>query len=211
MDFIRKNRITQFLAIALALWIPAVSMTGCVTGGYKWTIGFSKWIHSKGTFLRIVLYLLLGWVVGILTTGDIFFNNLIDFWSGKVTTGSLDHKFEKDGNTIYVHNERTPLRKSTFDIYKSDGTFEKIIMQENEDGQVTASRNGILILNANLSGNLANFKFFDSLSSKTSEVSAVLNDQNEATVLTSLKEKAMDMNLIHTAFDPKSAAITASH
>lgn len=152
MQFFRKCRWIRTLSVFLTLWMVGASSSGCATGGYRFTVTYSRWLHAQPLLLRVVLYILIGWVAFVTALIDVLVNNVIDFWSGKVTTASLDQKFEKNGYMIAAHHERSPLRKSVFDISPIDPNSKEgkhqVVFQEKQDGSIEVLQDGKLMMSA---------------------------------------------------------------
>lgn len=125
-----SSRRTRVICLLLAVAIPTVSASSCSTGSYSATRAYSRWIISQGIVLRVLLYLVIGWVTLFTELADVLVLNTIDFWSGK-SNMLPDQSFERDGFQVSARHEMLPLKKSTYRITsKTDGSTRTIVFQE---------------------------------------------------------------------------------
>lgn len=136
--------------------------TGCASGGYKLTRDFSQWVNSKTLILRIILYIITIPVFGITLLIDAVIFNTMDFWEGRVSSGSYDFK---DGNKTYqVRHEflqDTKLKKSTVQIRDSKQTsLQVVVLKETASHEIEMYVDGKLRTKVNsLSKNPVAFIF----------------------------------------------------
>lgn len=141
---IRKS--LGYLTSLLACLVMSFSISGCASGGYKLTRQYSGWLNSQTLILRIILYLLTGVVFGITLLIDWVVFNTMDFWQGKVSSGTYE---KADGDKIYyaIH-EIVPgenLRRSTLQVKdKNSKLLKEVKIQEIATGEVEMYVDGVL-------------------------------------------------------------------
>ena len=120
--------------------------TGCASGGYKITRGFSRWVNKQHIIIRIVLYIFLMPVWGITLLIDAVVFNTMDFWQGRVSQGT--YNFEENGKQYWVKHELqegTQLKKSTIRVMDlAEQKVREIIVKENRDHTVEVYLDGKL-------------------------------------------------------------------
>ena len=120
--------------------------TGCASGGYKITRGFSSWVNKQNLIIRIVLYIFLMpvWAITLLIDAVVF--NTMDFWEGRVSQGT--YNFEGNGKQYWVQHEfqaDSKLRKTTIRTMDlEDQKVREIVISENSDQSIEVYIDGQL-------------------------------------------------------------------
>ena len=130
------------LCALLSVGVVCLTTTACSTGGYKLARAYSKWLHSQGTFLRIVLYLTItAPVIIVAFVVDTLIFNVVDFWTG--TVSAKNEVIEKDGMRVMIAHSRTPLRKSVITMIPKEGATSVIELRETAQHSVEVYRDGV--------------------------------------------------------------------
>lgn len=120
--------------------------SGCASGGYKTTRQYAGWLNSQNVVVRVILYLLTAIVFFFTLIIDYVVFNTIDFWSGKVSSGTYKH--EKDGQTfVAVHSfqEGTQLRQSVITVTDSSHQLlQTVRLTETADLKIELYVDGVL-------------------------------------------------------------------
>lgn len=128
----------MFYVASLAACSMMALSTGCVSGGFKLTREYARWVNSKNIIIRIVLYLLTGIVFAVTLLIDMVLFNTIDFWEGKVSAG--DYQFKDQDKTYVVKHEflnGTDRKQSTIHIYNQENALlQKVVLTQNTAGEI---------------------------------------------------------------------------
>lgn len=134
------HRVFSSLGLSAAVIASAILATtsGCVSGGFKLTREYARWVNSKNIVLRVVLYILTFVVFAVTMIIDTVVFNTIDFWEGRVSQGN--YEFQKDGKTFFVKHEVAPatgLRQSTIRIVNSKSQLlQEVLLLETANQKV---------------------------------------------------------------------------
>jgi hypothetical protein len=111
--------------------------TGCASGGYHLTRQYAQWVNSNPVILRVILYILTGFVFAITLLIDVVYFNTMDFWDGRVSAGSYEFKDQK--KTFQVRHEYQPghLRRSTIHVNdENKKLLQEVVFNETSSGEV---------------------------------------------------------------------------
>lgn len=127
----------SYALAGVASAIMALS-SGCVSGGFKLTKDYARWVNSQNIILRIILYILTAVVFVVTLIVDVVYNNTVDFWEGKVSEGTYEFK---DQDKVYIVRHEylpgTKLRRSTIQFDQ-----QEIVISETAEGQIEVHKNG---------------------------------------------------------------------
>jgi hypothetical protein len=135
-----KNKATKLLFYVssyFAMAILAVT-TGCASGGYKLTRQYASWVNSQTIILRVIIYILTIFIFGITLLIDSVIFNTIDFWEGKVSSGSFEFK---DGDKVFqVQHEilkDSNLKRTTIhEIDQNQKIIHEVVLQETKLSEI---------------------------------------------------------------------------
>src|SRR5437868_3204834 len=127
----------SYMCTFIACFVMVLT-SGCASGGFKLTRQYAQWVNSQMIILRIVLYLLTGIVFFVTLLIDLVVNNTMDFWDGRVSSGT--YEFKKDGKIYVARHEYMPetrLRRSTIHVSDSDGRqLQEVVLSETPAGSI---------------------------------------------------------------------------
>ena len=134
-----------YIGSLLACSIMALT-TGCVSGGFKLTRQYARWVNSQNIIIRIILYILTSVVFAVTLLVDSVIFNTMDFWEGKVSEGK--YEFKEGEKTYQVHHEIQPgtrLKRSTIKVVSPDQSLlQHIVLNETLTGEVEMMVDGKL-------------------------------------------------------------------
>lgn len=126
-----------YIASLAACSMMALS-TGCVSGGFKLTREYARWVNSKNIIIRIVLYILTGIVFAVTLLIDMVLFNTMDFWEGKVSAG--DYQFKDQDKTYVVKHEfiqGSDRKQSTINIFgDKENLLQTVVLTETVEGNI---------------------------------------------------------------------------
>lgn len=112
--------------------------SGCVSGGFKLTREYARWVNSQNIILRIILYILTSVVFAVTMLIDVVVFNTVDFWEGRVSEGTYEFKDAK--KMYHVKHEFIPgsgLKRSTIHVKTLENVaVQEVVLLETTDGQI---------------------------------------------------------------------------
>lgn len=135
-----------YVVSLIACTAMSFSLGGCASGGYKLTRQYAGWLNSQNIIIRIILYILTIPVFGVTLLIDSIVFNTMDFWNGRVSSGTFERK---DGDkTYFAHHEIIPgenLRRSTLQVKdKNLKLLQEVKLQETGSGEIEMYVDGVL-------------------------------------------------------------------
>jgi hypothetical protein len=128
-----------FFLGAFSTCVMMVFNTGCMSGSFRLTRDYARWVNSKNIIFRIILYILTFVVFAVTMIIDTVILNSIDFWDGKVAAGQ--YEFKEGEKTYQVFHEFQPgelrLKRSTITILDpKQNQLQKIVLNETASGEI---------------------------------------------------------------------------
>lgn len=126
-----------YVSAFLASSVIALS-TGCLSGGFKLTRQYARWVNSQMIILRIVLYIVTLPIYAVTLVVDAVLFNTMDFWNGTVAAGA--YKFDHEDKTYFVNHGFQPgtqLKKTQVQIKdKSLALLQTMDLLETPSGEI---------------------------------------------------------------------------
>lgn len=140
-----RSKPFSFLISFFSVAIVAFS-TGCMSGGFKLTRQYARWVNSQMIVLRIVLYIVTLPIYAVTMLVDAVIFNTMDFWNGTVAAGA--YEFKKDDKTYFVNHEFQPgtlLKKSIIDVRDTNSKLvQTVVIKETAANEIELWVNGKL-------------------------------------------------------------------
>lgn len=136
-----KNSILRkifFTCSFAACSVLALSSSGCVSGGFKLTRSYARFVNNQHIILRVILYILTAVVFAVTLLIDVIYYNTVDFWNGNVSAGVYNFKV-KDRSYVAKHEylPQTNLRQSTIQIFnETNKLLQTVVLRETTSGEV---------------------------------------------------------------------------
>lgn len=140
------SKLLFYVGSFLSCIVLAFSTVGCMSGGFKITRGYARWVNSQHIVLRVIIYIFTTVVFGITMLIDAVIFNTVDFWQGKVSQG--DSQFKDAGKVYHVKHEILPgsnLKRSTIHVKDEAGkALQLIVLNETMTGEIEMSVDGVV-------------------------------------------------------------------
>ncbi len=134
-----------FMASAFLASVVISLTTGCASGGFKLTRQYATFVNSQNIVIRILLYIFTSIVFAATLLIDMVINNTMDFWSGRVSSGT--YNFKSGDKTYTAKHEilETNLKRSTIETHDLQGhLLETVRIEETKTKNIEVYVNDVL-------------------------------------------------------------------
>jgi hypothetical protein len=137
------SKLAFYIGSFFACFIMAFS-SGCASGGYKTTRSLAQWLNGQNIILRVILYILGSFVFVITLLVDAVVFNTLDFWQGRVSSGT--YEFKENDKMYHVKHEFQDgglLKRSTITVKNSDQVLlQEVVLTEKKSGEIEMTVDG---------------------------------------------------------------------